>query len=65
MSDSLPNNEEELVTLFFPDDNTKTISDLITYLKDLQVNSGYTACTETDVKTELKATFNWFSSWSF
>ena len=57
--------EQEVIDLFFPDDNTKTITDLIDYLKQLQIDSGWTDITETIVKDGLKDTFNEVSDWSF
>ena len=57
--------EQEVIDLFFPDDNTKTITDLIDYLKQLEIDSGWTDITETIVKDGLKDAFNQVSDWSF
>tara|TARA_Y100000004_G_scaffold149606_1_gene171577 strand:+ start:231 stop:413 length:183 start_codon:yes stop_codon:yes gene_type:complete len=57
--------EQEVIDLFFPDDNTKTITDLIDYFKQLEIDNGWTDITETIVKDGLKDAFNQVSDWSF
>ena len=65
MSESIPTNEQEFITLFFPNDNTKTISDVITYIHQHKVNNGWPTCTEVDVKKDIKLTWNFITDWSF
>ena len=57
--------EQEVIDLFFPDDNTKNITDLINYLKQLEIDNGWTDITETIVKDGLKDAFDTITDWSF
>tara|TARA_B100000575_G_C22878779_1_gene512216 strand:+ start:535 stop:714 length:180 start_codon:yes stop_codon:yes gene_type:complete len=57
--------EQDVIDLFFPDDNTKTISDVITHITQLQIDNGWSDCTETDTKTSLKDNLTDVSDWSF
>ena len=57
--------EQDVIDLFFPDDNTKTISDVITHITQLQIDNGWSDCTETDTKNSLKDNLTDVSDWSF
>ena len=46
--------EQELVNLVFPNDNTKTISDVVTQLKEISIQVGATNITESEIITSLK-----------
>tara|TARA_B100001250_G_C19077238_1_gene476925 strand:+ start:208 stop:405 length:198 start_codon:yes stop_codon:yes gene_type:complete len=46
--------EQELVNAVFPDDNTKTISDVIAQLKEIFIQSGETDITDNDIISSLK-----------
>ena len=46
--------EQELVNAVFPDDNTKTISDVITQLKEILIQSEETDITDNDIISSLK-----------
>ena len=46
--------EQELVNAVFPNDNTKTISDVITLLRESFIEAGRTDFTDDDVISELK-----------
>lgn len=46
--------EQELVNRVFPDDNTKTISDVIAQLKEILIQSGETDITDNDIISSLK-----------
>tara|TARA_B100001778_G_C18537153_1_gene606461 strand:- start:720 stop:914 length:195 start_codon:yes stop_codon:yes gene_type:complete len=49
------NTEQELVNKVFPSDNTKTISDVITLLRESFIEAGRTGFSDDDVISELKA----------
>ena len=51
--------EQELIDIFYPDDNTKTINDVIEYLSD---TCGFSI---NEVKAELKLKFETITDWSF
>ena len=51
--------EQELIDIFYPDDNTKTINDVIEYLSD---TGGFSI---NEVKAELKLKFETITDWSF
>ncbi len=57
--------EQEVIDSFFPDDNTKTITDVISLLKQAQIDSGWVDITDTIVKNELKTTLSDISDWTF
>ena len=46
--------EQELVNAVFPNDNTKTISDVVTQLKEISIQVGATNITESEIITSLK-----------
>jgi len=46
--------EQELVNRVFPDDNTKTISDVIAQLKEIFIHVGETNITDNEIITSLK-----------
>ena len=46
--------EQELVNLVFPNDNTKTISDVVTQLKEISIQVGATNITDNEIITSLK-----------
>ena len=46
--------EQELVNTVFPDDNTKTISDVIAQLKEMCIQVGETDITDNDIISSLK-----------
>ena len=46
--------EQELVNVVFPNDNTKTISDVVTQLKEISIQVGATNITESEIITSLK-----------
>ena len=51
--------EQEIIDVFYPDDNTKTINDVIQYLSD---TCGFSI---NEVKAELKSKFGDITDWSF
>ena len=51
--------EQELIDVFYPDDNTKTINDLIQFLSD-KCGPSISA-----VKDHLKLNFDEITDWSF
>ena len=57
--------EQEVIDSFFPDDNTKTITDVISQLKQAQINAGWVDITDTIVKNELKTVLSNISDWTF
>ena len=57
--------EQEVIDLFFPDDNTKNITDVITLLTDLQHQNGWVECTEDYSKNALKSGLPDITDWSF
>tara|TARA_Y100001937_G_C7110480_1_gene327281 strand:- start:1438 stop:1620 length:183 start_codon:yes stop_codon:yes gene_type:complete len=59
------NTEQEVIDSFFPDDNTKTITDVISQLKQAQIDAGWVDITDTIVKNELKTTLSDISDWTF
>jgi len=46
--------EQELVNKVFPDDNTKTISDVIAQLKEMLIQVGQTNVTDDEIISSLK-----------
>jgi len=52
--------EQEVIDLIYPDDNTKTISDLINFLQSKQTIS----FTVDEIKTQLKLDFTDVTDWS-
>ena len=56
--------EQEVIDLFFPDDNTKTINDVVSLLKQAEINSGWVDITDTIVKNELKTVLSDISDWT-
>ena len=46
--------EQELVNAVFPNDNTKTISDVVTQLKEISIQVGATNITDNEIITSLK-----------
>lgn len=56
--------EQEVIDLFFPDDNTKTITDVVSLLKQAEINSGWVDITDTIVKNELKTVLSDISDWT-
>ncbi len=58
--------EQELVNAVFPDDNTKTISDVIAQLKETFIHAGRTDFTDDDIISELKNDENYsnITDWS-
>ena len=56
--------EQELIDSFYPNDNTKAISDVIQFLRTIQKNHNATY-TETEIKAELKSSYTDISDWSF
>ena len=56
--------EQDIINIFFPDDNSKKITDLIEYLKQLEIDNGWTDITDTIVKDALKDSMP-DTSWSF
>ena len=46
--------EQELVNTVFPNDNTKTISDVVTQLKEICIQVGETNITDNEIITSLK-----------
>tara|TARA_Y100000361_G_scaffold55817_1_gene48672 strand:+ start:1037 stop:1216 length:180 start_codon:yes stop_codon:yes gene_type:complete len=55
--------ERELVEIFFGEDTTNNINDLVQYFVDLQNNSGNSVTTE-DVISELKSVETDITDWS-
>ena len=55
--------ERELVEIFFVEDTTNNINDLVQYFVDLQNNSGNSVTTE-DVISELKSVETDITDWS-
>ena len=46
--------EQVLINKFFPNDNTKTISDVVTQLKEISIQVGATNITDNEIITSLK-----------
>ena len=46
--------EQELVNVVFPNDNTKTISDVVVQLKEICIQVGETNITDNEIITSLK-----------
>jgi len=46
--------EQELVNAVFPNDNTKTISDVVAQLKEICIQVGETNITDNEIITSLK-----------
>ena len=46
--------EQELVNAVFPNDNTKTISDVVAQLKEISIQVGATNITDNEIITSLK-----------
>ena len=55
--------ERELVEIFFGEDTTNNINDVVQHLVDLQNNSGNSVTTE-DVISELKSVETDITDWS-
>ena len=55
--------ERELVEIFFGEDTTNNINDLVQYFVDLQNNSGNSVTTE-DVISELKSVETDITDWT-
>ena len=55
--------ERELVEIFFGEDTTNNINDLVQYFVDLQNNSGNSVTTE-DVISEIKSVETDITDWS-
>ena len=56
--------EQEVIDMFYPNDNTKAISDVIQFLRTLQQNNNVNY-TETEIKEEIKSSFTNVTDWSF
>tara|TARA_Y100000593_G_scaffold51107_1_gene96132 strand:+ start:1767 stop:1952 length:186 start_codon:yes stop_codon:yes gene_type:complete len=56
--------EQEVIDMFYPNDNTKTISDVIQLLKTTQQNHNLNY-TEIEIKKEIKSSFTNVTDWSF